>query len=86
MTKISRKNTHKCVYKLNKQQTQRWHHLANLFELFFTEIQFWNKVLIETILKKVENFEEKKRRNTSISWISIKPNDGTTYGIYANYL
>jgi len=39
--KFQEKNANKCVYKLNKQQTEQWRHLGNLAQLFFfTKIQF----------------------------------------------
>jgi len=33
--KIGGKNREKYIHKLNKQQSERWRHLTNRFELFF---------------------------------------------------
>jgi len=40
---------------------------------------------METMLKKVKNFEEKMHRNASVSRKSSKQIDDTTYEIYVNY-
>jgi len=77
--KLGGKTHKKFLHKLNKQQTERWRHAANVREFFFTEIQFWSKVLMETVWKKFADFEAKKHTNASISWINSKQNDGTTY-------
>jgi len=64
--KLGGKTQKKFLHKLNKQQRVRWRHLTNRFELF-TGKHFRKKVSLETVLKKLGNFEEKTHRNTPIS-------------------
>jgi len=54
MTKIFvEKNAYKCIYRLNKQQTERQRNIANISEPFL------QKSFYEEIIQKAENLEEK---------------------------
>jgi len=64
--KIGGKMHKKFLHKLNKQQTDWWHHVWNLCEQFI-----WKKVM-ETTLKKDENLMVKSVKNSFINCVSSK--------------